>query len=38
LRHRSSRITMDVYAPAVTPGKAQENVVAMLRHTKKKIG
>jgi integrase len=40
LRHGSSRITMDVYAQAVTPAKrkAQEKVVAMLRDTKKKMG
>ena len=31
-RHRSARITMDVYAPAVTPARLQENVLAMLRH------
>jgi integrase len=37
LRHGSSRITMDVYAQAVTPAKrnAQGKVVAMLRETKK---
>ena len=37
LRHGSSRITMDVYAQAVTPAKrkAQGKVVAMLRDTKK---
>jgi hypothetical protein len=31
---------MDVYAPAVTPArrKAQENVVAMLRHTSGDMG
>ena len=38
LRHGSSRITMDVYAQAVTPAKrkAQGKVVAMLRDTGKK--
>jgi len=38
LRHGSSRITMDVYAQAVTPAKrkAQGKVVAMLRDTEKK--
>ena len=38
LRHGSSRITMDVYAQAVTTAKrnAQGKVVAMLRETKKK--
>jgi len=38
LRHGSARITMDVYAQAVTPAKrnAQGKVVAMLRETKKK--
>ena len=37
LRHGSAKITMDVYAQAVTPAKrkAQERVVAMLRDTKK---
>ena len=37
LRHGSARITMDVYAQAVTPAKrmAQGKVVAMLRDTKK---
>ena len=37
LRHGSSRITMDVYAQAVTPAKrkAQGKVVAMLRDTEK---
>jgi integrase len=37
LRHGSAKITMDVYAQAVTPAKrkAQEKVVAMLRDTKK---
>ena len=37
LRHGSSRITMDVYAQAVTAAKrkAQGKVVAMLRDTKK---
>jgi integrase len=37
LRHGSARITMDVYAQAVTPTKrkAQGKVVAMLRDTKK---
>lgn len=37
LRHGSSRITLDVYAQAVTPAKrkAQGKVVAMLRDTKK---
>jgi integrase len=37
LRHGSARITMDVYAHAVTPAKrhAQGKVVAMLRETKK---
>jgi integrase len=37
LRHGSSRITMDVYAQAVTTAKrnAQGKVVAMLRQTKK---
>jgi integrase len=37
LRHGSSRITMDVYAQAVTTAKrnAQGKVVAMLRETKK---
>jgi len=36
LRHGSARITMDVYAQAVTPAKrkAQGKVVAMLRDTK----
>jgi len=36
LRHGSARITMDVYAQAVTPTKrkAQRKVVAMLRDTK----
>ena len=36
LRHGSARITLDVYAQAVTPAKrrAQEKVVAMLRETK----
>jgi integrase len=40
LRHGSARITMDVYAQAVTPAKrrAQGKVVAMLRDTKKKMG
>jgi hypothetical protein len=40
MRHGSSRITMDVYAQAVTPAKrkAQEKVIAMLRDTKKKMG
>jgi len=40
LRHSSARITMDVYAQAVTPAKrqAQGKVVAMLRDTKKKAG
>ena len=39
LRHGSSRITMDVYAQAVTPAKrkAQGKVVAMLGHKKKRI-
>jgi integrase len=38
LRHGSSRITLDVYAQAVTPAKrkAQGKVVAMLRDTEKK--
>jgi integrase len=38
LRHGSARITMDVYAQAVTPAKriAQGKVVAMLRDTEKK--
>ncbi len=38
LRHGSSRITMDVYAQAVTPAKrkAQGKVVVMLRDTEKK--
>ena len=38
LRHGSARITMDVYAQAMTPAKrrAQGKVVAMLRDTKKK--
>jgi integrase len=38
LRHGSARITMDVYAQALTPAKrqAQGKVVAMLRDTKKK--
>jgi len=37
LRHGSARITMDVYAQAVTPAKrmAPGKVVAMLRDTKK---
>lgn len=37
LRHGSAKITMDVYAQAVTPAnrKAQGKVVAMLRDTKK---
>jgi integrase len=37
LRHSSARITMDVYAQAVTPAKcnAQGKVVAMLRESKK---
>ena len=37
LRHGSAKITIDVYAQAVTPAKrkAQEKVVAMLRDTKK---
>jgi hypothetical protein len=37
LRHGSSRITLDVYAQAVTPAKrkAQGKVVAMLRDTTK---
>ena len=37
LRHGLSRITMDVYAQAVTPAKrnTQGKVVAMLRETKK---
>jgi integrase len=40
LRHGSARITMDVYAQAMTPAKrqAQGKVVAMLRDTKKKMG
>jgi len=40
LRHGSARITMDIYAQAVTPAKrkAQGKVVAMLRHGEKKIG
>jgi integrase len=39
LRHGSARITMDVYAQAVTPAKrnAQGKVVAMLRETKKEV-
>jgi len=38
LRHGSARITMDVYAQAMTPAKrrAQGKVVAMLRDTEKK--
>jgi integrase len=38
LRHGSARITMDIYAQAVTPAKrkAQGKVVAMLRDTGKK--
>jgi len=38
LRHGSAKITMDVYAQAVTSAKrkAQGRVVAMLRDTKKK--
>jgi integrase len=38
LRHGSARITMDVYAQAMTPAKrrAQGRVVAMLRDTEKK--
>jgi len=38
LRHGSSRITMDVYAQAMTPAKrrAQGKVVAILRDTEKK--
>jgi len=37
LRHGSAKITMDVYAQAMTPAKrmAQGKVVAMLRDTKK---
>jgi len=37
LRHGSARITMDVYAQAVTPAKrnAEGKVVAMLLETKK---
>jgi integrase len=40
LRHGSARITMDVYAQAVTPAKrrAQGKVVAMLRDREKTIG
>jgi integrase len=40
LRHGSARITMDVYAQAVTPAKrqAQGKVVAMLRDKDKKTG
>jgi integrase len=40
LRHGSSRITLDVYAQAVTPAKrkAQSKVVAMLRDTGRKKG
>jgi hypothetical protein len=38
LRHGSARITMDVYAQAVTPAKrkAEGKVVAMLRDVEKK--
>jgi integrase len=38
LRHGSAKITLDVYAQAVTPAKrkAQGKVVAMLRNTEKK--
>jgi integrase len=38
LRHGSARITMDVYAQAMTPAKrkAQGKVVAMLRDGEKK--
>ena len=38
LRHGSAKITMDVYAQAVTPAKrkAQGKIVAMLRDAKKK--
>jgi integrase len=38
LRHGSARITMDVYAQAVTPAKrkAQEKVVSILRDRDKK--
>jgi integrase len=38
LRHGSARITMDVYAQAMTPAKrlAQGKVAAMLRDTEKK--
>lgn len=40
LRHGSARITMDVYAQAMTPAKrqAQGKVVAMLREKDKKTG
>jgi integrase len=40
LRHGSAKITLDVYAQAVTPAKrkAQGKVVAMLRDTEKKRG
>jgi integrase len=39
LRHGSARITMDVYAQAMTPAKrrAQGKVVAILRDTEKKL-
>jgi integrase len=38
LRHGSSRVTLDVYAQAVTPAKrkAQQKVVSMLRDQSKK--
>jgi integrase len=40
LRHGSARITMDVYAQAMTPAKreAQGKVVAMLRERDKNAG
>jgi integrase len=40
LRHGSSRVTLDVYAQAVTPAKrkAQKRVVSMLRDESKKAG